>query len=180
MRNGYDPRMTLTYTRDPELTPALRDELVRLWVDVTNAGGAVGFVPPVADGDIRPVAEGQLDAVRGGEARLLAAYADGRLVGTVFIASNRHRLMTHWATLVTVMIEPTLQGGGHGKAMLREAIDMARDLGFASLRLGVRGGTGVDAFYATVGFKEVGRVPESIRVAEGDYRDDICMWLRLD
>ncbi|WP_217146070.1 GNAT family N-acetyltransferase, partial [Streptomyces sp. AC627_RSS907] len=84
------------------------------------------------------------------------------------------------ATLVTVMIEPTLQGGGHGKAMLREAIDMARDLGFASLRLGVRGGTGVDAFYATVGFKEVGRVPESIRVAEGDYRDDICMWLRLD
>ncbi len=88
--------------------------------------------------------------------------------------------MTHWATLTLVMIHPSLQGGGHGKAMLREAIDMARDLGLASLRLQVRGRTGVDAFYATVGFKEVGRVPESIRVAEDDYRDDIFMWQRLD
>ncbi|MBB5938034.1 GNAT family N-acetyltransferase [Streptomyces zagrosensis] len=171
--------MTLTFVRDPQLTPALQEELVRLWVEVTNAGGAVGFVPSVEDSDVRPLACEQLDAVRGGGARLLAAYADGRLVGTVFIAANRHRLMLHWATLVTVMIEPALQGGGRGKAMLREAIDMARDLGFQSLRLGVRGGTGVDGFYATLGFKEVGRVPESIKVADDDYRDDIAMWLRL-
>ncbi len=83
--------MTLTYERDPELTPALQDELVRLWVDVTNAGGAVGFVPTVADGDVRPAAERQLDTVRRGEVRMLAAYADGRLAGTVFIASDQHR-----------------------------------------------------------------------------------------
>lgn len=172
--------MTLTFVRDPQLIPTLQDELVRLWVEVTNADGAVGFVPPVVDADIRPVAEEQLDAVRAGGARLLAAYADGRLVGTVFLAYNRHRLMLHWATLITVMIEPALQGGGRGKAMLREAIDMARDAGLMSLRLGVRGGTGVDAFYATLGFKEVGRVPESIKVAEDDFRDDIAMWLRLD
>ncbi|MFT2016450.1 N-acetyltransferase family protein [Streptomyces sp. 796.1] len=173
--------MTLTYVRDPQLTPVLQDDLVRLWTEVTQAGGAVGFVPPVTEDDIRPVAEEQLAAVRPGPGgtRLIAAYDAGRLVGTVFIAPAKHRLMLHWATLVTVMVHPDLQGGGRGKAMLREAIDMARDLGFKALRLGVRGGTGVDAFYATLGFKEVGRVPESIRVAEDDYRDDIAMWLRL-
>ncbi|MFE6775265.1 GNAT family N-acetyltransferase [Streptomyces sp. NPDC057702] len=172
--------MTLTFVRDPQLTPALQDELARLWADVTNAGGAVGFVPPVTHDVVAPSAERQLTAVRDGSMRMVAAFADGRLVGTVFIAYNQHRLMRHWARLISVMIHPSLQGGGRGGAMVAEAIDMARDLGLDALRLEVRGGTGVDGFYATLGFKEVGRVPEAIRVAEGDYRDDIHMWTRLD
>jgi len=42
---------------DPPLTPALRAQLVDMWVRVTNAGGAVGFVPPVAAEDVLPTAE---------------------------------------------------------------------------------------------------------------------------
>ncbi|MEV0279418.1 GNAT family N-acetyltransferase [Streptomyces sp. NPDC050610] len=172
--------MALTYVRDPQLTPALRDSLAQLWTEVTNAGGAVGFVAPVTVEDIRPAAESQADDVAAGRARMLAAYGpDGRLAGTVFLKFNRHRLMKHWCTVATVMIHPALQGGGHGRQMLLEAIEMARDLGFDALRLGVRGGTGVDHFYARCGFKEVGRVPDAIKVADGDHRDDITMWLPL-
>jgi GNAT superfamily N-acetyltransferase len=42
---------------DPPLTPALRAQLVDMWVRVTNAGGAVGFVPPVVAADVQPTAE---------------------------------------------------------------------------------------------------------------------------
>lgn len=171
--------MTLTFARDPELSTGLREEILRIWTDASNAGGAVGFVPPVTAEDVRPVADGQFEAVGAGTQRLLVAYEEGRAVGTVFLKLNTHRLMRHWCTLVTVMVDPVLQGGGRGRRMLAEAVDFARDLGFDALRLGVRGGTGVDAFYAACGFKEVGRVPDAIRVAADDFRDDITMWLPL-
>ncbi|MFV8130585.1 GNAT family N-acetyltransferase [Streptomyces syringium] len=174
--------MSLTLVRDPQLTPALREELADLWLDVSQAGGAVGFVPPVTAEDIAPVMRGQLDDVTAGGARMLGAYeggARGRLIGTAFLKLNSHHLMTHWCTLVTVMVHPALQGGGRGKAMMREAIEMARDLDFQAVRLGVRGGEGTERFYETVGFKEVGRVPAAIRVAPDDHRDDITMWLPL-
>ncbi|MBP2403662.1 GNAT family N-acetyltransferase [Streptomyces syringium] len=177
--------MSLTLVRDPQLTPALREELADLWLDVSQAGGAVGFVPPVTAEDIAPVMRRQLDDVTAGGTRMLGAYegaegdARGRLIGTAFLKLNSHHLMTHWCTLVTVMVHPALQGGGRGKAMMREAIEMARDLGFHAVRLGVRGGEGTERFYETVGFKEVGRVPAAIRVAPDDHRDDITMWLPL-
>ncbi|MFI8941054.1 GNAT family N-acetyltransferase [Streptomyces syringium] len=183
--------MALTFVRDPQLTPALREELADLWLDVSQAGGAVGFVPPVTAEDIAPVMQRQLDDVTSGGARMLGAYGGaggaggaeedgaGRLIGTAFLKLNSHHLMTHWCTLVTVMVHPALQGGGRGKAMMREAIEMARDLDFHAVRLGVRGGEGTERFYETVGFKEVGRVPAAIRVAPDDHRDDITMWLPL-
>ncbi|RLU79471.1 GNAT family N-acetyltransferase [Streptomyces griseocarneus] len=172
--------MVLTLVRDPELTPELRAELLALWVDVSQAGGAVGFVPPVTADQVRPVAEAQVARVAEGRMRMLAAYEEGRLVGTTFLGLNDHYLMTHWCTLYTVMVHPSLQGGGRGRALLNEAVEMARDLGLDALRLGVRGGLGTEDFYASCGFKEVGRVPRGIRVGPGEERDDITMWLPLN
>lgn len=171
--------MALTFTRDPELTPALREEIVQLWTRVTNADGAVGFVPPVTADDVRPVADEQAAGVEAGALRLLTAHEDGALAGTAYLKLNGHRLMEHWAWVVTVMVDPRLQGGGRGKQLMREVIDMGRDLGFDALRLGVRSGRGVEDFYATVGFKEIGRQPGAIRVQDGGLRDDIMMWLPL-
>src|SRR3954447_15045363 len=53
-RKGYDPLVALTFTLDPAVTPALRDGVLDLWTDVSNAGGAVGFVPPVTREAVRP------------------------------------------------------------------------------------------------------------------------------
>jgi hypothetical protein len=59
------------------------------------------------------------------------------------------------------------------------ADEAARSLGLEALQLTCRGGTGVDGFYAKLGYREVGRVPRSIRVEAGDDRDEIYMmkWL---
>ena len=48
---GMMAGMVLSFELDPPLTPELCDRIVDLWVRVTNAGGAVGFVPPVTADD---------------------------------------------------------------------------------------------------------------------------------
>ena len=173
--------MQLSFEVDPDLTAALRADVARLWASVVNAGGAVGFVPPVGVDDVRPTAEAALDAVAKGTDRLLAGFDGGRLVALLFVADNGHKLQTHWRTLKRVMVDPASQGAGHGAAIMREATAVARKMGLDALRVTVRGGTGTDAFYAKFGYREVGRLPGAIRVAAdgGDDRDEIIMWLDL-
>ncbi|MBX7547091.1 GNAT family N-acetyltransferase [Streptomyces sp. NPDC004232] len=173
--------MPLTFTLDPALTPDLRDGFLELWTDVSNAGGAVGFVPPVTAQDIRPEVVRYLTQLAEGRTRLLAGCdEEGRLAATAFITFNTHPLMTHWAWLYTVMVHPRHQGKGYGRDLLAAAADAARTLdGIEAIRLTCRGGMGLERFYGSCGYKEVGRVPGAIRVAPGDDREDITMLLPL-
>jgi GNAT superfamily N-acetyltransferase len=186
--------MDLSFVLDPEMTPALHEAVTDLWTDVSNAGGAVGFVPPVTAERVRPVAAKQLAGAAEGPDRLLAAYdgASGRLVGLLFFESQRFELMEHWRLLRRVMVHPDHQGRGYGGALLAEAERLARDWGLAGLKLTLRGGLGLESFYGRCGYREVGRIPGAIRVAEGegkgaadaertgpDDRDDVIMWLDL-
>jgi GNAT superfamily N-acetyltransferase len=172
--------MHLTFLLDPEVTGELEERVVSVWTDVSNAGGAVGFAPPITAEDVWPVARAHFDRIPTGRTRLLAAVDDrGLLVGTAFFAVNSHRLMRHWCTLRTVMIHPDLQGRGHGTDLLRAAERHARAMGLEALKVTARSGHGLEKFYGSVGYKEVGRVPAAIRVGPGDDRDDIIMWLPL-
>ncbi|MFB8247979.1 GNAT family N-acetyltransferase [Streptomyces sp. NPDC001046] len=173
--------MPLTFTLDPAVTPELRDGILDLWADVSNAGGAVGYVPPVTREEIRPALVGHLASMAQGQVRLLVGHdADGRVAATAFLTLNTHHLMTHWLWLYTVMVHPRHQGGGHGRDLLAAAADAARGIdGIEAIRLTCRGGLGLERFYASCGYKEVGRVPGAIRVAPGDDRDDVVMLLTL-
>ncbi|WP_329175793.1 GNAT family N-acetyltransferase [Streptomyces sp. NBC_01477] len=169
--------MTLTCELDPTVDEELREGILALWTDVSNAGGAVGFVPPVTPEDIRPDCERSLAAVGAGQRRLIVGRdEEGRVAATAFLAYNDHRLMTHWLWVYTVMVHPRHQGRGYGRTLMAAVERVARGFhGIEAIRLTCRGGTGADAFYSACGYKEVGRVPAAIRVAPGDDRDDIIM-----
>lgn len=171
--------MALEIVLDPPLTDELREEVVALWTAVVNSGGAVGFVAPVVVADVRPTAESSLAAVAAGTDRLVAGFEDGRLVALLFVADNGHLLKGHWRTLKRVMVAPGKQGLGYGGAIMREAAAVGRKMGLDALQVTVRGGMGTEAFYARLGYREVGRVPDALRVAPGDDRDEIIMWLDL-
>ncbi|MGW4512028.1 N-acetyltransferase family protein [Streptomyces sp. NPDC004393] len=173
--------MPLTFVLDPPMTPALRDGVLELWTDVSNAGGAVGFVPPVTRETVRPELLRHLTAMSEGRTRLLVGHDEqGRAAASTFLTLNTHRLMTHWLWLYTVMVHPRHQGKGYGRDLLAAAADSARGIeGIEAIRLTCRGGLGLEHFYGSCGYKEVGRVPGAIRVAPGDDRDDIAMLLPL-
>lgn len=171
--------MTLVLVPDPELTDGLREELLALWIDVANAGGAVGFAGRVGPGEVGPVADGTFAAVTEGHDRLLVGYHDGRAVAMLLLVSHRFALAEHWRTVKRVMVHPDLQGRRYGAALMREAERMARSAGLAALHVTVRDGKGVERFYTGLGYHEVGRLPGALRVAPGDDRDEIHMWLPL-
>ncbi|WP_327344065.1 GNAT family N-acetyltransferase [Streptomyces europaeiscabiei] len=173
--------MPLTFHLDPPLTPALQEGILTLWTAVSNAGGAVGFVPPVVPEVIRPELLKHLIAMAEGRHRLLLGLDDhGTPAATAFFSFNTHRLQTHWVWLYTVMVHPAHQGKGYGRDLMRAAESAARGFdGIDAIRLGCRGGMGLEHFYASCGYKEVGRVPDAIRVAPDDHRDDITMLLPL-
>ncbi|OAR26251.1 acetyltransferase [Streptomyces sp. ERV7] len=174
--------MGLTFHLDPPVTRELRDGVLGLWADVSEAGGAVGFVPPVAVEDVRAELVRHLVGMAEGRVRLLVGLdEDGTVAAAAFLASNSHRLMRHWIWAYTVMVHPGAQGRGYGRDLMAALADAARSLdGIEAVRLTCRGGLGLERFYASCGYKEVGRVPGAIRVADGDDRDDIIMLLPLN
>ncbi|MEV4625886.1 GNAT family N-acetyltransferase [Micromonospora sp. NPDC049523] len=172
--------MTLRFVLDPELTAALRQQLVTLWTEVTNAGGAVGFVAPVTEEQVRPVADDAFAGIDAGPDRLLVGYADsGAPVAFLIFASNRFALKEHWRVLKRVMVHPDRQGTGYGAALMGEAERLGRKLGLEALQVTVRGGLNLERFYERCGYREVGRLPGALRLAPGDDRDEILMWLPL-
>jgi GNAT superfamily N-acetyltransferase len=171
--------MAIEFVLDPPLTADLRDRIVELWVDVTNAGGAVGFVAPVRADDVRPVAEAAFAGVAEGLDHLLIGMAGDQLVALLFVVDNRFALKDHWRVLKRVMVTPKGQGLGYGAALMREAETLGRAMGLAALQVTVRGGAGTERFYAGLGYREVGRIPGALRVAPGDDRDEFHLWLDL-
>ncbi|MEU7003515.1 GNAT family N-acetyltransferase [Nonomuraea sp. NPDC046570] len=172
----------LRFVLSPEITEDLVDDLVACWTEVTNTGGAVGFVAPVTADDIRPTAEETFArCVPGGPDRLLVGFGDdGRAACWLVLADSGSWLRAHWRWVFRVMVHPKHQGKGYGGELMRAAADAGRRLGLEALHLTCRGGTGVDAFYAGLGYAEVGRIPQAIRVAPGDDRDEIYMVAALN
>jgi GNAT superfamily N-acetyltransferase len=157
----------------------LRRDLLTCWTDVTNAGGAVGFVPPVSEDDVAPVLDRLLEGVRSGRDVLALLTVDGKTAGFATLVGSSSPLRRHWATVLRVQVHPSRQGEGLGRLLMAGVHEIARGRGWEFLHLTARGGTGLDAFYRGLGYEEFGRLPGAIRVAPGDDRDEIILACRL-
>lgn len=158
----------------------LRRELLALWTAVTNAGGAVGFVPPVTEDDVAPTLDDLVRRAREGRALIVLLTVDGRTAGFAVLLRAASPLRRHWATVLRVQVHPSMQGAGLGRVLMRGVHELARADGLEFLHLGARDGTGVAGFYRRLGYVEVGRLPGAVRVAPGDDRDEILLVCHLD
>lgn len=164
----------MRFVLDPTLDPSTRSSLVDIWVDVSNAGGAVGFVPTVSKDDVTPLAELTFERIERGIDHIVVGY-DDEPFGFAFLEHRPGPLFRHWATVKRLMVHPSLQRTGRGHALLNAVAEKAIELGLEHLHLTVRGGTGTESFYERHGFKEHARIPGVIRVAAGDDREEIYM-----
>lgn len=177
--------MTLEFEVDPEPTETLQAQIVACWTDVSNAGGAVGFVPPVTMDDVLPAAQKLFAAVIGGRDRLIVGWErppdgiDPRVAALATLSDGQFRLTEHWRTVKRVMVHPDFQGRGYGSRLMAEVERVARVSGLEMLTLDCRGGTGNDVFYKRCGYVEFGRLPGGLRLSADDYRDQILMMLPL-
>jgi GNAT superfamily N-acetyltransferase len=159
--------------------PQLREQLLDMWVAVTDAGGAVGFTPPADADAIGQALDERLAGVAAGSDVLGVLRRNGTVVGMGFLVDGGSALRRHWRTVLRLMVRPELQGVGAGRLLLDGLHRTALDLGLEQLPPERAAGTGTERFYERQGYTVVGRHPGAMRVAPGDDRDEIFLVARL-
>jgi GNAT superfamily N-acetyltransferase len=159
--------------------PALRAQLLDMWVSVIDTGGSVGFTPPAPVEAVGRTLDRALARVVAGTDALGVLRAGERAVGMGLLVDAGSPLRRHWRTVLRVMVRPERQGRGDGTRLMRGLHAHARELGLEQLQLTVRGGQGLESFYERLGYAVVGCHPGAIRVGPGDDRDEVMLVVRL-
>ena len=170
-------RTDLTWPDTPD--EALLSAVHRLLRAVVERGGAVGYVDPPAREQTDPWLEELLKSVRDGDARLALALVDGTVQGMGLWRRDPSPVFAHSAEVGKVMAHPEARGLGLGRLVVSALIGSARDAGIETLTLGVRGNNhGAIALYESLGFREWGRLPNSIEVGRRRF-DSVRMFVEL-
>ncbi len=166
-------------TRPGDADTAVRRELTACWIAVTNAGGAAGFpFPPVNASHVAPAVDALAARLDPQRSRILLARVNGALAGWVGLSRDPSPLIAHWGTVSHLQTQLAHRNQGIASALMHRLRQVARDeMGLEQLHLAARGGTGLDDFYARLGWEVTGRWPGKLRFAPDDTRDEILMIL---
>ncbi|MFI7063541.1 GNAT family N-acetyltransferase [Kribbella sp. NPDC050124] len=165
----------LVVDADEVMDAGLRADLLDTWIAATDAGGAVGFTAPAPVELVAETLDEALGRVAAGVDGLGVLHNGERYVGMGLLVSRGSALQAHWRTVLRVMVHPEHQGGGAGRMLMEGLRGTAADLGLEQLQLTIRDGLGLETFYESLGYRVVGRHPRAVRVAPGDYRDEIML-----
>ncbi|HUJ67543.1 MAG TPA: GNAT family N-acetyltransferase [Acidimicrobiales bacterium] len=164
-----------------DVDAGVRASLASCWMEVANAGGAVGFpFIPVTFDEVATRTDHLVQALDPQTTRILVALDRDELLGWLVLERNRSRLTSHWARVSRVQARLAHRGVGLGKELMEEVARSARDdLGLEHLHLELRSGQGLEGFYQSCGWREVGRWPAALRLDVDDDRDEVLMLLEL-
>jgi GNAT superfamily N-acetyltransferase len=162
-----------------EPAPDAGVELGTLWLAVSRAGGAVGFLRDSPEPEIRAAAEQVIADVRAGRQQMLTIVAGGALAGAICLRRGVGAVVAHRCEVARLMVHPQRQGRGWGRALLAAAVAHAREHGVEQLLLSTRGGTPLPPFYEKLGWTEVGVFPGALRLGPDEVRDEHWFQLRL-
>ncbi|MFY9315099.1 MAG: GNAT family N-acetyltransferase [Burkholderiales bacterium] len=112
---------------------------------------------------------------------VFGAFEDAVLVGIVALGRQGMRKLQHKAFVWSMYVIPQFRGKGAGRALLLEALTLARSVrGLLQVNLGVNA-SNVPAIrlYESVGFKVFGREPGALLI-DGVLHDELHMLLRID
>lgn len=156
--------------------------LQRLWLKVTEAGGAVGLRAPVTLHDTRPLVDDLLRRARTPDTDLIAAHHndgghhDGDdVIGLVALHRDTAARREHRATLRRLMVHPAHQRAGIGTDLMARAHQLARQRGIELILVELRDGLGLERFYERLGYRACARIPDGLSF--GDDRVDELLYV---
>jgi ribosomal protein S18 acetylase RimI-like enzyme len=150
-----------------QLDDGLGDEIHAVVVDVVSSGGAVGWTTPPT----RAAADAWVDDLLGNGGRLVVARVDGRVAALGTWSRLPAEVLAHNGEIRRVMVHRSARGLGLGRRVTSALIEDARGDGVEQLLCDVRGNNhAAVALYASLGFREYGRLPDFLAV--GKHRFD--------
>jgi Sortase and related acyltransferases len=150
-----------------------------LFKETVNGGASLGYVAPLTHNAARDYWLSLRSELDSGARLLLAAYAEGQLVGSgqlylPYWPAARHRAEVH-----KLLVGATTRGHGVGKQLMTSLHETSRRRGRSLILLNTRRGGSAERFYMRLGYKEVGVVPGHIAAQGGLRYDSVILYLEL-
>jgi GNAT superfamily N-acetyltransferase len=155
------------------------DGLADVLLDCVEGGASVSYMAPFGRDDARAAFGAFADDVVAGGRILLAAFADGRLVGTVQVVHAPQPNQPHRADVAKLLVHRAARGRGVGRLLMERAEREALAEGRWLLVLDTAS-PAAERIYRGLGWTEVGVVPDFALMPDGALCDTTFFWKRLD
>jgi Acetyltransferases len=161
-----------------ELEAAL-PTFIELLQETVSGGAALGFHAPLAAEDASQYWRVVRSELESGSRVLLAAFENGRIVGSGQLALAPWRNATHRATIEKLFVGTAMRGRGIAKALINALQDAARLRGRSLLLINARRAAPAEQLYKSLGYREFGVIPGFATGPNGERYDSVCMYREL-
>ncbi len=155
------------------------DALASVLVDCVAGGASVSYLTPFSHADARSAFEGFAAEVEQGRRLLLAAFADGALVGTVQVILALPPNQSHRAEIAKLLVHRSARGRGIAQQMMERAEAEARAEDKTLLVLDTVTGDSAERLYERLGWTRVGVIPGYALYPDGRPCDTTIFWKSL-
>jgi ribosomal protein S18 acetylase RimI-like enzyme len=123
-------------------------------------GASIGFILPHSRGESEAFWRNKvLPAVRDGARLLLAAWRDGRIVGSVQLDCDTPANQPHRAEIRKLLVHPVFRRRGIARELMAEIEGQAVALRRSLLTLDTRTGDSAEPLYRSIGYQTTGIIP---------------------
>ncbi|MFI9817378.1 GNAT family N-acetyltransferase [Saccharothrix variisporea] len=158
---------------------AFADDLADLLVDAVDGGASVGFLAPLPHGRAAAWWKSRAAAVANGVLSVWVARVDGRIAGTVQVASVTTPNGTHRAEVLKLLVHRDFRGRGLGRDLLATAEKGAAAHGASLLVLDTQTGSPAEGLYRSAGWTEAGVIPDYAADPSGVLRPTTLFYKRV-
>ena len=155
------------------------DQLIDLLQDSVENGSSVGFVLPLERSVSASYWQGVISAVEQGSKVLLAAFDNGKLVGSVQLGLALLPNSLYRAEVQKLLVLSHARQRGIATALMTELERVSLALGRTLWVLDTRRGDVSEALYQKLGFTRVGVIPQYIINSDGVYDDTVVYYRHL-
>ena len=155
------------------------DALAAVLVDCVVGGASVSYMAPFSHEQARGVFEAVAAEVEQDRRLLLAAFANGDLVGTVQVILALPPNQPHRAEIAKLLVHRSARKRGIAQLLMEHAESEARAAGKTLLVLDTVTGDAAERLYSRLGWTRVGAIPGYALYPDGRLCDTTVFWKAL-
>jgi len=164
---------------DPSEARTQLDGLAEVLRDVVEGGASVGYMAPFSLEDARAAFDAFVAEVEQGRRRLLAAFQDGRPIGTVQIVLTLPPNQPHRGEIAKLLVHRSARRRGVAARLMDAAEAEARSVGKTLLVLDTVTGDPGERLYERLGWTRVGVIPGYALYPDGRLCSTTVFWKEL-
>jgi GNAT superfamily N-acetyltransferase len=152
------------------------DSLAGVLADCVAGGASVSYLAPFSRAQARAEFEAWAADADGGRRVIIAAFAEGRLVGTVQVILALPPNQPHRGDIAKLLVHRTARRRGIAELLMERAEAEARAEGKTLLVLDAVTGDDAERLYARLGWTKVGVIPGYALYPDGRLCDTTIFW----